>query len=96
MLLRYEPLARIPEDLRQSILRAIEIDYITFENLREQRAEAMRNRCWDRAQEVSKRMGEYIAPSNPAVKIVGGQGGYVLVDESRFGLRPETAQSLNL
>ena len=84
-MLRYIPIAKMTEAERQPILRAIERDYVGFERLRTEHAEAMRNRQWERAQEIGQRMGEYMEPSDPAIRIVGGRGGYVLVDESRFG-----------
>lgn len=85
-MVRYIPIAKMSEAERQPILQAIENNYQGFERLRAEYAEAMRNRQLERALEIGQRMGQYMEPSGPAIRIVGGQNGYVLVDESRIPL----------
>jgi hypothetical protein len=82
----YTSIANVPDSLRGFISTCVEENYHEFEGLKKDYEAAVRNRQFSLASHISQQLGEHMQPSNPAITIVGGSGGYILVDEKRLSL----------
>jgi len=82
----YMSIANAPDSLREFISRCAEENCRAFEGLKKDYETAMRNRQFSLASHISAQLGQHMQPTNPAITIVGGSGGYILVDEKQVSM----------
>jgi hypothetical protein len=80
----YIPIELVPTTFRELIVESGEENSRTVEALKKEYAEAERNRRFERTNQITAQMAQHLRPTNPAFKLVGGHGGYILIDEKRF------------
>jgi hypothetical protein len=93
--MRMIPLENVPGSLFGAILRKSARDCATFENLKKGYAEATRTGNHVASDKIGSEIAKCMAPEHPAISIVGGQGGYVLVDEEQLSLPSVGFESLS-
>jgi len=78
------PIEHIPQDLRELIAQKAKETCDAIESLKTQYAEAVRARDNETANRVCIELAKLCSPQNPAIRIVGGAGGYVEFDEKQI------------
>lgn len=81
-------LEHVPNSLRESIAANAAEACRRVHALTSQYAEANQKRDYESANRIYAELAELCCPRNPAIRITGGRGGYVVFDEQRIRLVP--------